>query len=167
MDRSHLEATMVTHRITRTAHAAVAMPVLEEDRLLGVLIVLSSDPERIFSQSDVESLELLTSTAATVLMALERSRLDGVLLAGRTAEHEVNNQLARVVGFTELIANSPKLDPALHPWAQEALAGARQAAAYIQRLGRLEQLREKTWGAPGSPQETTLNLQERTPPQPS
>src|SRR5579859_1436821 len=79
--------------------SAIAVPLLHEARLVGTLSVGSRAPRRTGGQTgftglDAELLELLASTAAAALLALEHARLEGVLLAARTAQHELNNQLA-------------------------------------------------------------------------
>jgi PAS domain S-box-containing protein len=86
-------------------------------------------------------------------------QLAGVLLAARTAEHEVNNELARVVGFCELLLHRTELAPEHRRWAEEALDGARQAAIKIQRLGHVSQVVEKHFGPTRDPDFTTIDLE--------
>jgi len=65
--------------------SAIAVPLLHGGRLVGTLAVGTDKPDRMFSPQDAELLEMLGSTAAAALVALESARLDGVLLAARTA----------------------------------------------------------------------------------
>ena len=53
--------------------AAVAVPLLHEGKLLGVLSVNTNDPERKFNSDDAEVLELLAGLASAVLANLERT----------------------------------------------------------------------------------------------
>ena len=72
-----------------------------------------------------------------------------MLLAARTAEHEVTNQLALAVGYTELLARSPALPADLRPLAERAREGAQAAAGTIRRLSELTEIREARWGPSG------------------
>ncbi|CAA9303382.1 MAG: hypothetical protein AVDCRST_MAG77-5861 [uncultured Chloroflexi bacterium] len=54
--------------------------------------------------------------------ALERQRLEGALLVARTVAHEINNALAPVVGYTDLLSIRP------------AVAGDAMAMAYVRRI---------------------------------
>ncbi len=74
-----------------------------------------------------------------------QARLEGVLLAVRTVEHELNNELARVVGYAELLQRDPSLAPAHQAHVREALEGGRAAASLIDRLRRLTEVKERTW----------------------
>ena len=87
--------------------SAVAVPLLHEARLVGTLAVGSDDPNKTFTQQDTELIEMLASTAAAAIVALEHARLDGVLLAARTAQHELNNQLAVARGYAEMLVGRP------------------------------------------------------------
>jgi integral membrane sensor domain MASE1 len=84
-----------------------------------------------------------------------RARLEGILLATRTVEHELRNQLARTVGWTELLAADRRLPEALRPLAVDALTGARDATHTVEQLRRITQVHETDWG-PNLP--TTLDL---------
>jgi len=84
-----------------------------------------------------------------------RARLEGILLAARTIEHELGNKLALTLGWTELLAVHPTLPDALRPLAAEALDGAQQATTILQRLQALNRIEETDWG-PNMP--TTLDL---------
>src|SRR2546422_567217 len=78
--------------------------------------------------------------AAALVRGREAARLDGALLAGRTLEHPLGNQLALTVGYVELLARHPQLDAELRPLAEEALRGAVQAAETVQRMQQIARL---------------------------
>jgi GAF domain-containing protein len=131
------------------ARAGVGVPLLVEGRLLGTLAIGALSPTRRFAAEDVASLELLASTAAAILLSLERAQLEGVLLAARTAQHALNNQLGRVVGYAELLEAEPGLPRDVRPLVQEILAGAEQAAATVQQLSQLTRVEPVDQGGPG------------------
>jgi CheY-like chemotaxis protein len=135
--------------------SAIAVPLLHEARLLGTLAVGSDQPDTVFKQEDVELLEMLASTAAAAVVALEHARLDGVLLAARTAQHELNNQLAVARGFAELLAASPDLPPHLTDMAQEVMHASDDAAVILRQLRGIAHIHENHWSEPGS---TTIDL---------
>ena len=139
-------------------NAAVAVPLLHEARLVGTLSVGSSADA--FSREDAELLELLASTAAAALLALEHARLDGVLLAARTAQHELNNQLAVARGYAELLVGSPELPAHLHEIAEEVMTAADDAAGIVRQLRNISSIHEQRWNAPG---DTTIDLPRSQP----
>lgn len=126
--------------------AAAAVPIADGTRRLGALWVATRWPGGEIDRQDVEVLELLAGLAAASLVALERVRLEGVLLAARTAQHEGNNLLALTVGYTEILANDPGLPPRLLEMAVEAHDGARQAAEVLRRLREIIRIREVGFG---------------------
>jgi len=71
----------------------------------------------------------------------EAARLEGVLLAVRTLEHYLNNQLARTVGYCELLAEDQRLLPEAREIARRARAGALEAAQTVQRFRRIRRVR--------------------------
>jgi CheY-like chemotaxis protein len=145
LDRAHLDL-------------AIAVPLLHEARLVGALAIgshASADPAKSFSQTDAELLELLASTAAAALVALEHARLDGVLLAARTAQHELNNQLAVARGYAEMLVGSPELPPHLHEMAEEVMNAADDAADIVRQMRNISSIHEKHWN---DPSDTTINL---------
>src|SRR5205823_6655752 len=115
--------------------SAIAVPLLHEARLVGSLAVGTDNPGKSFTQEDIELIETLASTAAAALQALEHARLDGVLLAARTAQHELNNQLAVARGYAEMLAGSPDLPPHLAEFAEEVKSAADDAADTVPPLG--------------------------------
>ncbi len=79
----------------------------------------------------------------------ERVRLEGALLAARTAQHGLSNQLALTVGIASLLAEHPRLDEDLRDLARQALDGAEGAAGIVERLQRISRLEEVDAGGPG------------------
>lgn len=130
------------------ARAGMGIPLLHEGRLLGSLAIATSVPSHTYSAADLETLEVMAAITSAALIALERSRLQGVLLAARTAEHELNNSLALTVGYCELLQNDPRLPSELREWAFEAERGARSASRLVQQFGRVTNLAEVNRGNP-------------------
>jgi GAF domain-containing protein len=145
-DPAHVEAQL---------ESAVAVPLLHESRLVGSLAIGSDDPDKGFMHQDAELLEILASTAAAAVVALEHARLDGVLLAARTAQHELNNQLAVARGYAEMLVGAPDLPPHLADMAEEVMNAADDAATIVRQLRNISHIHEKHWSEPG---ETTINL---------
>jgi len=140
--------------------SAVAVPLLHEGRLVGSLAIgcdTSGRQSRESNQHDAELLEVLASTAAAALAALEHARLDGVLLAARTAQHELNNHLAVARGYSEILVGSPDLPPHLQAIAREVMDAADDAAGIVRQLRNISSIHEQRWNEPG---DTTINLAE-------
>ena len=135
--------------------SAVAAPLMHEGRLVGTLAVGVAHSTHELSQEDAELLEMLGSTAAAALVALEHARLDGVLLAARTAQHELNNQLAVARGYAELLVGSPELPPHLQEIASEVMSAADDAAGIVRQMRNISSIQEQRWNEPG---DTTINL---------
>jgi PAS domain S-box-containing protein len=76
----------------------------------------------------------------------DNARLEGALLAVRTMQHELNNQLLLTAGYAELISQDPALPERLRALAEHALHGATEAAAILARLDQLTEIRELNWG---------------------
>ena len=148
-------------RLIRAAlRAAVAVPLLHESRLVGTLAVGTDDPRKVFSQEDTELIEMLAATAAAALRALEHARLDGVLLAARTAQHELNNQLAVARGYAEMLVGSPDLPRHLVEFAEEVKSAADDAADTVRQLRSISHIHEQRWSEVG---DTTINLPASSP----
>lgn len=156
--------TVIVHEVPGGADAgagdtlgtAAALPLLHEGCLLGAMGVLRVAPASPFSQEDLEVLELIGATAASALVATEEARLSGVLLAARTAQHELNNRLALTSGYAELLANDPGLSERARGFANEARRGAAEAGQVVAQLSRLTRVAEIDWGANAG---TTINLE--------
>jgi GAF domain-containing protein len=134
--------------------SAIAVPLVHEAKLIGTLAVGAGE-EHVFDQEDAELLEMLASTATSALVALEHARLEGVLLAARTAQHELNNQLAVARGYAEMLATSPDLPTHLVEIAEEVKNAADEAAATVRQLRSISKIHERHWSEPG---DTTINL---------
>jgi GAF domain-containing protein len=136
--------------------SGVALPVLHDGHLLGVLSVLNTRRRATLPRGDIEALEILAGIAAASLAGLQRSRLAGVLLAARTAQHEIRNALTAALACAELMAEDPSLPDDLRLLADEALRGTTRARNGLERLGRLTRIQELDWG-PGA--EPTIDLE--------
>ncbi|MDP9375123.1 MAG: PAS domain S-box protein [Chloroflexota bacterium] len=88
-----------------------------------------------------------------------RDRLAGALLAMRTAEHELFNQLAAVSGAVELLSRDPGLPPHLGKRALLARDRIQVAAATLRQLQSLTRLEETDWGRRLDP---TIDLRRST-----
>ncbi len=131
--------------------AAIAAPLLYEGLALGTIAVHTLSPDRRFTAQDAEELELLAGLGAAALVGVERSRLQGVVLAARTAQHTLNNQLALTVGYSELLAYDPDLPGHLREFAWEALRGAQEAAETVVQFQRITHLEETDVDGPTGP----------------
>lgn len=139
--------------------SAIAVPLLHDARLVGTLAIGTNSPEeQPFSHEDAALLEMLAATAAAALVALEHARLDGVLLAARTAQHELNNQLAVARGFAEMLVGSPDLPPHLQALAEEVMNAADDAAGIVRQLRTMSHIEEHRWNEPS---DTTIKLADR------
>jgi PAS domain S-box-containing protein len=139
----------VPNRIPAAAATGVqsvlAAPLLHDDRLIGAISIGAVDAVD-FAPEDGEDLEVLAGFAAAALVGLARARLAGVLLAARTAAHELNNALQRVAGATELLQTDARVPPDLRPLVEEIIAGVEHAADRLARLQRLTAVEEVDWG---------------------
>ena len=99
----------------------------------------SADPAPNVGQPAPEDGEL-TSTFPS------HERLQEAVLAARTAQHALNNQLATVVGYTELLIENPLLTGDTRENARDILAAAQAAAATVARLGRITRLEQVDQG---------------------
>ena len=61
-------------------------------------------------------------------------RLEAVALTVRTIKHQLGNKLAVTVGYSEMLAEDPRLPPDLQAHAQQALTSAMAAADVVHRL---------------------------------
>lgn len=133
--------------------AALALPLVTATLEVGVL-VCSRQARAPFTDEEVLAGRLFAGWAALAIESARlrthdrrSARLDGALLAIRTAEHELNNQLALSAGYAELLAADSRLPPDLRALAVEAYTAAQNAAALLQRMRHLSRLEEKDWGA--------------------
>lgn len=114
------------------------------------------DPEALRAKLAVFE-ELYARTQEVRRLAAEsarRARLEGALLAIRTAEHELGNQLGAASGYLQLLGRSGHVAAAGQPQLQAALARLTHAAETVRRLRTLTELPETDWGSAG----TTIDL---------
>jgi signal transduction histidine kinase len=136
---------------------ALAVPLVYEDQLVGTLGIGWQDDHRVLSREDAEALETMSAMCAAGLAALERARLEGVLLAARTAQHELNNRLGVVLGYAEMLAEYPGLPESMAEVVSEIVSGTKDLAETVDQLRRVTRIRE----APRPPLTgPTLNLTE-------
>ncbi len=64
----------------------------------------------------------------------DAARLEGVSLAADTLRHQVGNKLAVAAGYSELLAEDPRVPPELRQQANKVLTSAMAAAAVVQQL---------------------------------
>jgi signal transduction histidine kinase len=74
-----------------------------------------------------------------------------VLLAARTMQHEINNQLGVTVGYAELLSQDPSLSREQREMAQAAMHGAERASALLNRLRSVNRVDLLHIGAPDGP----------------
>lgn len=137
--------------------SCIAVPLVHEGQLLGTLTLGTRDKRRTFSREEAESLETMGTLCAAALAALERARLEGVLLAARTAQHELNNRLGVVLGYAEMLAEYPGLSENMAELVNEIVSGAKDLAETVDQLRRVTRIRETPRPSLTGP---TLNLHE-------
>jgi DNA-binding response OmpR family regulator len=137
--------------------SSIAVGLLHEGQLLGTLALGTRDSRRTFYREDAETLETMGALCAAALAALERARLEGVLLAARTAQHELNNRLGVVLGYAEMLAEYPGLPDSMNELVTEIVNGAKELAETVDQLRRVTRIRETPRPSLTGP---TLNLHE-------
>lgn len=85
----------------------------------------------------------------------DKARLEGALMAIRTAEHELGNQLAGISGLLQMACRSGGIEPGALARVESALQRTGDAAATVQRMRHLTELKEIDWGLATGP---TLDL---------
>jgi GAF domain-containing protein len=120
--------------------AVLAVPICYDGHLFGVLAVGDERPHAHYSVDDAEILALLAGIAASSTLGGERARLEGALLAARTTEHELNNQLAIAAGYAELLAVDKDLPANLREVAEASLAGALEAARLVNEIRQIRRV---------------------------
>jgi DNA-binding response OmpR family regulator len=137
--------------------SCIAVALIHEGQLLGTLGLGTRDQRRTFNREEAESLETMGTLCAAALAALERARLAGVLLAARTAQHELNNRLGVVLGYAEMLAEYPDLPESMSELVNEIVSGAKDMAETVDQLRRVTRIRETPRPSLTGP---TLNLHE-------
>jgi CheY-like chemotaxis protein len=139
-------------------NGALGVPLVYEDQLLGTLAIGDrKDTKRVFTREEAETLETMAALCAAGLAAIERARLEGVLLAARTAQHELNNRLGVVLGYAEMLAEYPGLPDNMAQVVSEIVTGAKDLAETVDQLRRVTRIREAPRPSLTGP---TLNLHE-------
>jgi signal transduction histidine kinase len=150
-------SSAATQRAPVIESGCVALPLVHEGQLLGTLALGTGDARRTFSREETENLETMTTFCAAALAALERARLEGVLLAARTAQHELNNRLGVVLGYAEMLAEYPGLPEGMGELVNEIVTGAKDMAETVDQMRRVTRIREAPRPSLTGP---TLNLHE-------
>jgi DNA-binding response OmpR family regulator len=140
-----------------TQGGCIAISLIHEGQLLGTLALGTRDARRTFVREEAETLETMGTLCAAALAALERARLAGVLLAARTAQHELNNRLGVVLGYAEMLAEYPGLPESMNELVTEIVNGAKDLAETVDQLRRVTRIRETPRPSLTGP---TLNLHE-------
>jgi DNA-binding response OmpR family regulator len=134
-------AIAANQRRPATEESCIALALIHEGQLLGTLALGTRSP-RTFDREEAETLETMTTLCAAALAALERARLEGVLLAARTAQHELNNRLGVVLGYAEMLAEYPGLPVSMTELVNEIVSGAKELAETVDQLRRVTRIRE-------------------------
>jgi CheY-like chemotaxis protein len=134
--------TAATQRQPATDANIIAVALVHEGQLLGTLALGTRDTKRTFGREEAETMETMGTLCAAGLAALERARLEGVLLAARTAQHELNNRLGVVLGYAEMLAEYPGLPDSMNELVSEIVSGAKELAETVDQLRRVTRIRE-------------------------
>jgi signal transduction histidine kinase len=132
----------------------IAIALVHEGQLLGTLAVGTRET-RTFTREETENLETMATFCAAAVAGLERARLEGVLLAARTAQHELNNRLGVVLGYAEMLAEYPGLPESMNEIVAEIVSGAKDMAETVDQMRRVTRIREAPRPSLTGP---TLNL---------
>jgi DNA-binding response OmpR family regulator len=135
-------AIAANQRQPATDVGTIAVGLVYEGQMLGTLALGTRDSHRIFGREETENLETMGTLCAAGLAAIERVRLEGVLLAARTAQHELNNRLGVVLGYAEMLAEYPGLPQSMAELVSEIVSGARGMAETVDQLRRVTRIRE-------------------------
>ncbi len=135
-------AAAASQRLPSTDGSSIAVALIHEGQLLGTLALGTRDSRRAFTREEAESLETMGTLCAAALAAVERTRLEGVLLAARTAQHELNNRLGVVLGYAEMLAEYPGLPEPMAELVSEIVSGAKELAETVDQLRRVTRIRE-------------------------
>ena len=76
----------------------------------------------------------------------EQAKRQGARLAMRTVEHELNNKLAVIAGWDEVLSAESTASPRLHTAGAEVVRNAEEVAQIVQQRRQLTWLAETDWG---------------------
>ena len=88
-----------------------------------------------------------------------KAQLEGILLTARTFEHELNNKLATVTGYAEMLSAAPSLPSHLRERAARVASGGAECARIIRRRLEITEVNAIDWASTGH---TTIDVS--TPP---
>jgi hypothetical protein len=128
----------------------VAVVLLRGDELIGALRVRAGPVH-------AAMIEELAGIATGAVVWFEAIRLEGALLAARTAEHEVNNRLVATTAYAQMMLRDPTFPPHLRDRADSIAKGAKEAALIVRKLRELADIQETRWGP--DPELTTIDLE--------
>ena len=153
-EQSMLEATLLSSD-------EGAFPLMLGGRIEGVVMVGGIE-RGLLERSELVLLPLLDLAAVAlrnVRLAIEheraealereRARLDGVVLAARTAQHRVNNYLSLTVGILDLLLIDPRLPSDLRQLVEEAMSGAQNASDVVYAMQQVTRIAPLNVGGPG------------------
>lgn len=121
-----------------------------QGRVLGALLMNFAAPGDL-SEEDRSVLALFAAHAAQALERArvteeraERARLEGALLVARTVAHEINNAMAPITGYAELLSLNPVVaaDEKTVGFARRILWASTDVAAKVKLLQRIIRLEE-------------------------
>ncbi|HEV7664159.1 MAG TPA: response regulator [Chloroflexota bacterium] len=135
-------ASAAAQQLPAREGSTIAVALIHEGLRLGTLALGTRDARRTFSREEAETLETMATLCAAAIAALERARLEGVLLAARTAQHELNNRLGVVLGYAEMLAEYPDLTDGMTELVNEIVSGAKDLAETVDALRRVTRIRE-------------------------
>ena len=139
-----------------------------QGRVLGALFMNFAGVGEL-SDEDRSVLELFAAHAAQALERAriseeraERARLEGALLVARTVAHEINNAMAPITGYAELLSLSPVVasDEKMVGFARRILWASTDVAAKVKLLQKIIRLEETE--SPLGPDQTLLDLERST-----
>src|SRR5438067_302585 len=121
----------------------VATPMIERDRLTGVVVSFNDITERHRSEAELQrshrQLEAtLTELKTTQRQVVQQERLRAMGEMASGIAHDFNNTLSPILGFAELLVQRPDVPPATtQRYAQLINTAALDAASVIRRLREL------------------------------
>jgi GAF domain-containing protein len=139
-----------------------------QGRVLGALFMNFGAPGDL-SAEDRDVLGLFAAHAAQALERARsaeeratRARMEGALLVARTVAHEINNAMAPIVGYAELLSLSPVVaaDEKMVAFARRILWASTDVAEKVKQLQKIIRLEETE--SPLGPDQPVLDLERST-----